>query len=437
MNRKVLWIVNKYNLKHESEHYFLDFLNDLKKKCCLLGLDLILLRFADGVEQTDFFLRPDISKENVSKELIDRIERRYRFTFRSILYPDLVQLNRSQSNIEMSESSFQYELNEAVAKFVWLENYINDDSFDMIFADQSPEYEMTFAKYIGFNNGIPAYRTMEGAFFGRTLIVKNDVTLNLDLKICSFSVPNDALLDIEFDRISNYAENNAEPYKRTSAHRTSSVAILKAQIRATILKLRKRTYYSNLPKKYLFFSPHLLKESTLHYRATHFSNQTSLIEMIARVLPFNTFLVVREHPHWHERYPVKLVKNWSEIQNVKVISPSESIHEILLKCCGVLTINSTTGLEACAYNKPVITFIPTIYDTLSNVTFVRELHNLTEALTTTTRLAHEEWECYVKEMLNKTFDFSLNSFTFAESNFSHRAEVLSDVINQIVINENS
>ena len=150
--------------------------------------------------------------------------------------------------------------------------------------------------------------------------------------------------------------------------------------------------------------------------------------MIARVLPHDTHLVVREHPHWPERYPRTLLKQWNYIGNVKVLSPNLDIHEIISGCKGVITINSTTGLEACAYNKPVITFVPTIYEDLPNVCRIKELHDLPFNIQYEGRLTEGHWERYVHYMMVRSFPFTLNSFSFNDTNYVYRAKCISSIL---------
>ena len=330
----------------------------------------------------------------------------------------------------MDENLFQSELLSAASKFVWLEQYILKNKIDLIFADQSPEYEISFAKYIGISLGIRTIRSMEGSFFGRTVFVENRETYNKDLGIVKLFLSM-SVREEEKRRVLNYSSLNQAPYKITPQPLTSNIFSLRRILLTGLRKFQKKKFYQEIPDNYVFFSPHLLRESTLHYRATHFSNQTSLIEIIARVLPADLKLVVREHPHWHDRYPKELIKTWSSIPNVVVISPKLSIHNIISRCKAVLTINSTTGLEACAYKKPVITFIPTIYDVLSNVALVRELHELPKMLVKESNLLDSEWEEYVDDMLSNTIDFGFNSFTFSSSNYQERSRTFANILNSI------
>ena len=108
-------------------------------------------------------------------------------------------------------------------------------------------------------------------------------------------------------------------------------------------------------------SSDLLTESTVALRAQPFSNQLSIIEMIARVLPAGYKLYVREHPLWRNRYSYRLLAQLKTIPNVRFISTKYPAWEIVKNSKGILTLNGTNGIEALMYGKPVLAFAPNVY----------------------------------------------------------------------------
>lgn len=431
--KNVVWVLNKYNLQNLEERSFIDFLRYLKEISLAENINLILIRFSEQNFSEDF-VSPQFSGININDFEIERLEKEYGVTIKSLLYPDLVQLNTKPFVIEVSSKRHEEIESKAVAKFIWLEEFFKKNKIDLLFADQSPEYEMVFANHLAHKHHIPSFRVMEGAFFGRSVIVQNSINLNRSLSLVDLPLINEENFQDELERILNYETRKVQPYKKNNFFEAHGLRGLLRSVKKRFMFSFKKPLYADLPSKYFFFSPHLLQESTLHFRAMHFSNQTSLIEMIARVLPHDTHLVVREHPHWPERYPRTLLKQWSSIKNVKVLSPNLDIHKILSGCRGVITINSTTGLEACAYNKPVITFVPTIYEDLPNVYRIKELHDLPFKIQHEGRLTEGQWERYVNQMMVRSFPFTLNSFSFNDSNYVYRAKCISSIMSHLTKN---
>ena len=118
MRKNILWVINKYNLRQNHERHYLYFLESLVNNCAELDINLILVRFNDFNISTKYVLFPNDDIKPVDPQKISDIESEYGFTFRSLLYPDLIQLNKSNWNIEMDESLFQSELLSAASKFI-------------------------------------------------------------------------------------------------------------------------------------------------------------------------------------------------------------------------------------------------------------------------------------------------------------------------------
>ena len=96
-------------------------------------------------------------------------------------------------------------------------------------------------------------------------------------------------------------------------------------------------------------------------RSMPYVNQTALIEILSRVLPYGYTLYVREHPHWPKTYPYSYLKKCKAYPNVKLLSPNISIHDVLKGSSGVIVYNSNTGVEALMHGKPVLSFASNLY----------------------------------------------------------------------------
>lgn len=133
-------------------------------------------------------------------------------------------------------------------------------------------------------------------------------------------------------------------------------------------------------EKFLYFPLASEPEARIMVRSPFYTNQINLIENIAKSIPIDFVLYVKEHP-------IQKIKFWRSvtdynklinIPNVKFIHPSISSHELLTKCQGVITISGSTGFSGIFYKKPVILFADEYYDVLSMVTRIKTfktLHN--------------------------------------------------------------
>lgn len=88
------------------------------------------------------------------------------------------------------------------------------------------------------------------------------------------------------------------------------------------------------------------------------TNQTALIENMAKSIPLDSLLYVKEHP-------LQKLKNWRSVEdyqnimqmpNVRLIHPDYDSQKLLERCQAVLAISGGTAFEGIFYKKPVILF---------------------------------------------------------------------------------
>jgi len=136
---------------------------------------------------------------------------------------------------------------------------------------------------------------------------------------------------------------------------------------------RRRYRYDNLDDyknfRLIAYPLHFEPESTTLYFAPECSDQAATISTIARNLPLDTVLVVKEHPS----QPGRLLTR--EFQNARLNNPNVCFlpgkvtnYEILSRCDAVATATSTLGWEALCYGKPVVVFGDVYYDKHPQVT---------------------------------------------------------------------
>lgn len=174
-----------------------------------------------------------------------------------------------------------------------------------------------------------------------------------------------------------------------------------------IKKLKKRAQISrfynepDLNEKFIYFPLHYHIESRLTLRDPHCWRQEFIVEYVARSIPQGYKLYVKPHPEWPLDFPYEGLKLISEISNVKLINPFYNSINLIKKSNAVVVINSTAGLEAIIYKKPVITF-GTEYYNESNLTYkVDNLRKLPEIINNAlkNRLNSKDLICFVDAFL--------------------------------------
>ena len=156
------------------------------------------------------------------------------------------------------------------------------------------------------------------------------------------------------------------------------------------LKTRKRKKFIDinllsqlkLEERFIYFPLQLEPERATLISATFYTNQLDVITNIAKAIPIDFQLFVKEHPMqkikgWRK---ISFYKSIMELPNVKLIHPSIPNDEMLKKCSLAITIAGTTGLEAALYKKPCIIFADVNYSSLPSVYRLRSLEDLPNAI---------------------------------------------------------
>ncbi|MDP2684175.1 MAG: hypothetical protein Q8P20_03895 [bacterium] len=107
---------------------------------------------------------------------------------------------------------------------------------------------------------------------------------------------------------------------------------------------------------FAFYPLHHEPEIALLLYAPYFTDQLNLIRHIARSLPLEYKLYVKEHPAMVSFRPRKYYKELKKIPNVKLIDPSINSFRIIPHTKLITTITGSVGWEATLLKKPVIYF---------------------------------------------------------------------------------
>ena len=209
---------------------------------------------------------------------------------------------------------------------------------------------------------------------------------------------------------------------------SSRSKILLNKISRSINRKRRQSFLDrNLSKNiesdqpFIYFPLHYEPERVLLIDAPFYDNQISIITSIAKSLPVDYLLYVKEHPYmqtigWRE---ISFYKKISDLPNVKLIHPSINTNEILSKSSLVITIAGTTGLEAAFHDKPSIVFTDQIYSELSFVYKLKNISDLPNAIKKSLQLSVDKLELVklIQKIDQNSFEFNITKFT---TDFAYR-----------------
>ena len=159
-----------------------------------------------------------------------------------------------------------------------------------------------------------------------------------------------------------------------------------------ILKTKYRKFFINKnlirtidnEKPIIYFPLQIEPERSLLITAPKYTNQIQVIRNIANVLPKGYELYVKEHPNavvrsWHS---VSFYKEIMSLSNTKLIHPSVKSKDLIKKSSLIITISSTTGIEATFYKKPSIIFSDLDFSIISSVHKIKSINELSSAIET-------------------------------------------------------
>ena len=137
--------------------------------------------------------------------------------------------------------------------------------------------------------------------------------------------------------------------------------------------VKKLTKTIDSDHKYIYFPLHLQPELTTSALGGGFSDQLLALEWLSIWVPKDFVIYVKENPKQTEKQRDKFFfKRLAALENVKLLSSSESSLGLIQGSQGVATITGTAGWEALFYGKPVLTFGLAWYREFSGVSQYHE-----------------------------------------------------------------
>ena len=166
-------------------------------------------------------------------------------------------------------------------------------------------------------------------------------------------------------------------------------------------------------QRFVFFPLQYDPERTISINAPFHTNQLNIITNIAKSLPVDYLLYVKEHPDMKLRGWRKIFfyKEILELPNVTLIHPSVKSDEILKKCLLVITITGTSGFDVLFYGKPSIVFSDVSYSYLPFVYRVKNIEELPQLIRTVlkTKVEPSKLNEYINLIDQNSFEFNFTN----------------------------
>ena len=221
--------------------------------------------------------------------------------------------------------------------------------------------------------------------------------------------------------------NNTNVKTHYTYYGRTKFAVLKENVSSIIQKKRRQsfinknlTYDIENKKQIIYFPLQIEPERSLLIQAPNYTDQIKVIRNIVKSLPQEYELYVKEHPasvfrEWRSIHDYKKIM---ELPNVKLIHPSVRSEDLIKKSSLIITISSTTGLEAALYNKPSIIFADLDYSILPSVHKIKSIDELPFAIQTSLKkeVKLSDLSHYINLVEENSFELAFDSI---DSDFDH------------------
>lgn len=183
---------------------------------------------------------------------------------------------------------------------------------------------------------------------------------------------------------------------------------------------------------FVYFPMNINEEMNLLHYAPYYTNQIEVIRHIAKSIPINYLLYVKEHiiaglRSWND---VDYYKQIMDIPNVSLISPYFDNDLLLKNSKLIITIRGTASLKAMKYGKPSIIFGDQPVQIMPSVFKVDSLNKLPELiqLALEHKINLSDYEKYEALLSGRTFAFNMFEFENKRDNSFFSGKILSNVL---------
>jgi hypothetical protein len=133
-------------------------------------------------------------------------------------------------------------------------------------------------------------------------------------------------------------------------------------------------------RPFVYFPLHVTDDYKIRRVVPHCLHQDAIVEQVAAALPQGYDLVLKEHPLSIGWNPVGMLRRLAATDNIRLVHPHTSSHELIRRSEAVAVIGSTVGLEALLYAKPVMTIGQPFYSGYGITLDIDSFRELREAV---------------------------------------------------------
>lgn len=122
---------------------------------------------------------------------------------------------------------------------------------------------------------------------------------------------------------------------------------------------------NNISSPFILYTLHKQPEASVDVLGSYYSNQIETIKAIARSLPTDVKLFVKEHQNSIGDRSIKYYKEIKKIPGVVLIDPYINSHDLIKRANLVVTISGTIAYESALYKVPSIAFADMFFNDIT------------------------------------------------------------------------
>ncbi len=143
----------------------------------------------------------------------------------------------------------------------------------------------------------------------------------------------------------------------------------------------KRFYKKSIEgEKFYLFGLHFQPEATTLVNAQNYEKQLYAIDIIAKKIPINAKLYVKEHYSDLGHRELNFYNKLKSYPNVRLINPWENSRDLIEKSLGVMALSGTIGWEAILLKKPVFLLGNMFYSSFKYTNKIDNIDELSKSL---------------------------------------------------------
>jgi hypothetical protein len=184
--------------------------------------------------------------------------------------------------------------------------------------------------------------------------------------------------------------------------------------------LTKRSQHYIRDEKFIYFPLHQEPERSLLIDASFYTNQIETIRHIAKSIPIDYVLYVKDHPTQGTARGWRSISNYKEIleiPNVRLIHPNVSSKDLIKKSDLVITVSGSASFESLIYQKPSILFADYGYQN-AGIRKINCLENLPDEIRNmlNSTVDIKKLSSYISNLLKNSFEFDYFGFHLRSGN---------------------